>query len=535
MIALVLIVLPNIAGWLSMRKLNRRSDPAFRFHLLYTRPVRTAVLVGVPMAYLAALPAALVPRVGASPEGRPPAIRSRCCPSPRGSRPSTWSTPPANWSTRNRVVQWLGNMTVGVAWISLAGHRLTAEEIPGWDWPPNRWPTIFDFPLTDYALMALIGLASFGVAVAGVARQRHGDAPAAIPWTAGTAGFPDWLVNLFRFPCPTSSATRAQVWFDLKSSGLPVLTIGVVLAMVIPLLFAVSVSASSPPAPVVADVVAMFSVLAVLILGGNAFGIRARQGRLYASAFEATQPCGTARLAGLKVLVRSVCVLAALVAVGVSVWTSMSFDRGRRGRRASAGLRAAAQLAACDRERRRSADRVTQQVALAVVAVIGVTVMVASRAAFAALAARYPRRLGIAGWLLLLHGVVLVPLVLTGYRGVGSVFVWEFLLDALVWVTRWIDAPAIVLATVYLSWRAFAERLLTLRAACGAILVSAAFGAAWVTMLRAAGVQLVDDADDGCRLDAVAGAAAADGQRAGALVAQPRSPYIELSSCVVEK
>ena len=47
-----------------------------------------------------------------------------------------------------------------------------------------------------------------------------------------------------------------------------------------------------------------------------------RQGRAYASAFEATQAYGTARLAGLKVLVRSVCVLAALIAVGVSVWAS---------------------------------------------------------------------------------------------------------------------------------------------------------------------------------------------------------------------
>ena len=47
-----------------------------------------------------------------------------------------------------------------------------------------------------------------------------------------------------------------------------------------------------------------------------------------------------------------------------------------------------------------------------------------------------------------------------------------------------------MLATGYLLWRGFAEQLLTLRAACGAVLVSAAFGVAWVTLLRAAGVQL---------------------------------------------
>ena len=98
--------------------------------------------------------------------------------------------------------------------------------------------------------------------------------------------------------------------------------------------------------------------------------------------------------------------------------------------------------------------------------------------------------MGHVGWLLLLHGFVLVPLVLTGYRGVGSVALWEFLLDALVWMTRWIDTPAIVLAAAYVFWKAFAERLLTLRQASAAVLVSAAFGAAWLTMLRAAGVTL---------------------------------------------
>ena len=57
-IALILIVLPHFMGWLSMAKLNG-GRPGFPLYLLYTRPVRTAVLVGVPMAYLTALPAAI--------------------------------------------------------------------------------------------------------------------------------------------------------------------------------------------------------------------------------------------------------------------------------------------------------------------------------------------------------------------------------------------------------------------------------------------------------------------------------------------
>jgi hypothetical protein len=483
-IALTLIVLPHFVGWLSMAKVNG-GRPGFPLYLLYTRPLRTPVLVAVPMAYLTVLPSAIY-LVSALLLRVTSGYAFPLLPVAAWIAALNLANLAANWWTRNRLVVLLGNLTVGVANVTLAMNRLTAEEIPGADWPPNRWPAIFDLPLTYYTLMALIGLAAVGVAVTGVARQRHGGIPAAIPWAAGLNGYPDWIRNLFRFPCPTSSATRAQVWFDLKSSGLAVLTIGVVLAMVNPLLFAVG-GLLEFARPVV-GMFSLFSVLVVLVFGGNAFGIR-RQGRLGASVFEATQPYGTARLAGLKVLVRSVCVLAALVAVGVSVWASMSFIAVGQG---GSPLRGYEPLRSWQRAIESALGALTaeQQVALAVVAFIGVAVMVASFAAWVALAARYPRRVGHVGWLLLLHGLVLVPLVLTGYRGVGSVVLWEFLLDALVWITRWIDAPAIVLATVYVSWRAFAERLLTLRSACGAVLVSAAFGAAWLTMLRAAGVQL---------------------------------------------
>jgi len=166
--------------------------------------------------------------------------------------------------------------------------------------------------------------------------------------------------------------------------------------------------------------------------------------------------------------------LPALIAVGLSVWASLSFIAvGKGADYLRSGLRVI--------EGAVGALTGYQQVALAVVACIGVAVIVASVAAIIALAARYPRPLNIAMCLYLLSwGLVLSLLALAGHRGIGLLF----------GPTRFIDAPAIVLATAYLSWRAFAERLLSLPAACGAVLVSAAFGAAWVTMLRGAGVQL---------------------------------------------
>jgi hypothetical protein len=385
------------------------------------------------------------------------------------------------------VIQMLGAMTASSGCLLLVMHRLTAVEIPGgYDWPPNLWPTLFDFPLTDYALIGAIGLASFGLTVAAVARQRRGDGLAATPSTPG-AGFWDWLVSLFRFPCPTVSATRAQVWFDLKSAGLPLLTIGVALAIVNPLLFAVSgpidaLLSGGYYARPFAMLFAMSSVLAMLAFGANAFAIRARQGRLYASAFEATQPYGTARLACLKVLVRSACLLAAGVAVGVSVWTSLPllgdavfiqmFDEP---------------LSSLQRAIKSAAAALTgyEQLALVVVASISVALTVASLATLAALWARYPRRLNIAGLLFLLYGLALVLLAL-GQRWNGL----EIPLGAILRATSWVAASAIVLATGYLLWRGFAEQLLTLRQASGAVLVSAAFGAACLTLLRGAGVSL---------------------------------------------
>src|SRR4029453_11346152 len=124
------------------------------------------------------------------------------------------------------------------------------------------------FSLLENALMALVGVVSFGLTVAGVARQRRGDAIARVPRTAGPGGSPGWLGTLFRFPCPTSSATRAQVWFELRSSGLPVLAIGLGLAMVIPLLFAISIP-FEPARHATVSFMALAVPVVLLALGGN--------------------------------------------------------------------------------------------------------------------------------------------------------------------------------------------------------------------------------------------------------------------------
>lgn len=99
---------------------------------------------------------------------------------------------------------------------------------------------------------------------------------------------------------------------------------------------------------------------------------------------------------------------------------------------------------------------------------------------------RYIRRFNIAAPVLLLYGVAHTTLALAARLGIAS----TFLADALLGATRWIAAAAIVPATVYLSWSSLSEGLPTLRSLCGALLVSAAFVAAWLTILPAAGVRI---------------------------------------------
>ena len=497
-IAMTLLVLPHVAPWLSLGRLNG-GRPGFPLSLHYSRPVRTAVMVGLPMTYLTAmssaiyLVSALLLRVTSG-------YAFPLLPIAAWMAALTLVFVAAGWSIRDRTIP------VGVWWIATvyawvtAVERLTAVELPdGYDWPPRLWPTLFDWPRTDYAWIALIGLASFAVTVVMVTRQRRGDAWVAVP-SAQRDGFWDRLVNLFRFPCPASSATRAQVWLDLTSNGLPVLTIGAAFATVILLVSAVAtpLDAAINADPDVScpikecfywragpNFLTPLSLFTMLCLGGNAFGIRRKQGRAYMSAFEATHAHGTAQLAALKVLVKSVCVLAAIVAIGVSAWISVPL-LGDAVFIQIWGLPLSSQLPGINGAL--AALTGYQQLSLVVVAAGGVVIWVAAFAVVGALRTRYSRRMNIAVCLLLLYGVAFVWLAVV--VRVDPDTASQFHLDVLDRAMRWIAAAAMVFTTVYVFWRGFAERVLTIRYASGAVAISAAFGAAWLTALHMAGVQL---------------------------------------------
>ena len=127
------------------------------------------------------------------------------------------------------------------------------------------------------------------------------------------------------------------------------------------------------------------------------------------SAFEATQAYGTAQLTVLKLLVRSACVLAALIAIGVSVWISLPLLGDEvfiqmwsvpLSSRLPAITGAVAALTGYE------------QLALVVVAAVGVVIWVAAFAVLGALRTRYSRRANIAASSLLLSGLALALLAL---------------------------------------------------------------------------------------------------------------------------
>ena len=94
--------------------------------------------------------------------------------------------------------------------------------------------------------------------------------------------------------------------------------------------------------------------------------------------------------------------------------------------------------------------------------------------------------MNIAASSLLLSGLALALLALAERNGIVSPFVF----DALFAAAHWIFFGVMVFTTVYVCWSGFAERVLTIRYASGAVAMSAAFGAAWLTVLHMAGVQL---------------------------------------------
>jgi hypothetical protein len=209
------------------------------------------------------------------------------------------------------------------------------------------------------------------------------------------------------------------------------------------------------------------------------------------NAFEVTQVCVTARLAGLKVLVRSVCVLAALLAVTASLLTALHvIPLSGSGNDGTQPLAPVSWLHAA--EGAVAALSVHGRLGLAFVMCAGVAVMVGLRASLEAVRTRHPWSMAIAQGALLLCAYLLWLLTsAANYEShiAGLPYpVASELARPVFAAAPWVTAAALALLTPFLLWRVLVERLLSWRWAGLALLVSAAFGAALMTLLHDSGV-----------------------------------------------
>ena len=452
--------------WFSISKLNGGQmmdgyKPGFPLYLLYTRPVTTSTFVIVSMGYdaisslvLYLLCAAVLTLAF----GQTFPMFSV----------ALWLVSghlcylAVQWSTRNRVFQWIGAIAFSLVYFYLIKFNLQTH------------PMRVEFSLAENLLMLLIGVVSIVATVAGVSSQRSGNAVETVRREARVSGYPDWLINAFRFACPTSSATRAQIWFELKSSGLPLLAIGAISAIAVALLFAFGI-----PFPRVREYAiglpVLFLPLILLLMGANAFGIRRKQGRMFMSAFEATQPYGIAQMARLKILVRSACMLVAVLIVGASFWLSSSMVHEWTGWVVE-GKEVTPKLLEM-----RDAFAATfggqtgrAYLSLAIISIISVVTSIALGATYPALRLRYGSRPVYVLMLFPLWGLAMIALVIAKNSG----FVSEHALDATLSTSFWALVAVAVLTTIYLFWSGFRQGVLTIGYVCGAVLVSAAFVAA---------------------------------------------------------
>lgn len=470
-VAFWILILLHSMIWFSIARLNggKFTDgykPGFPFHLWYTKPLSTVTLVSVLLLYDAitctALYLASAVVLGLV-FGQPLPLSSVIL--LLVSYHFAYAS--CQWATRNRVVQWIGSIAFSAPMFLMLFSNVET-------------PLKVEFSWLENAVFVAIGAASFVLAVFGVARQRRGDSIAFDPQRkAASGGFPDWMIGVFRLPCPTTSPMKAQVWFELQSSGLPVLLTGLVIALLILLSYAVSVPISQIRP--VAIAVTVFAVpFALFGLGGNAFGIRRKQGRAYVSPFEMTQPYGTDRAAAIKVLVRTGCVLAALTLIGASLWASTLLLSAWSDYTviASHGDLLPKLLKARDKIMG-AATGVSgvESGSAAFLAVITVAAVISWRAAQEALRARHPRLLFTVQWLPVAWSVVLLLTAWARSNGIVS----ENLPRTFAVGTFWISGIAIALALGYLCWNGFARRVLTTGYTLGAVGVVAAFGAAlWV-------------------------------------------------------
>ena len=325
--------------------------------------------------------------------------------------------------------------------------------------------------------LAVVGL--YLATVRGVQRQRHGDGGehggprpsqpvvARRPRTA-TKGFVehfrDAALAIVRWPCPTSSPLAAELWIETKARALPVLAIGLLLALCIPVAGRAWRQGAGErhrrPWCLVVTCVIIVPALPFFAAISTSFWNREASLRAPMNTFEATRPIATARLAAVQIAVALGAILGAWTLIAASLWFSLPLA-GADTTFATLPEAIAASLRAAPIER---------LVGIAIIGLVALSTFVALLAAIRAFAAVYGNRLWLGALGLGLYAIFVLFAILTER--------WS---GATVGPHLWGVAAAILAGTVFAMVRALTERIVLPRHAAVALAVWGVFIAvAWL-------------------------------------------------------
>lgn len=136
---------------------------------------------------------------------------------------------------------------------------------------------------------------------------------------ATSTGYFEKLSDKFTLPCPTSSPWRAETWFEMKIFGVPIILIGTMLALFIPVMFIASVTLGWT----------IFDKMAYLMPVGfffTAIGITLFNRRIesggYMNPFEASRGLSTVQLLFIQIGTLALSILIGLIIISLSLWLS---------------------------------------------------------------------------------------------------------------------------------------------------------------------------------------------------------------------
>jgi hypothetical protein len=227
------------------------------------------------------------------------------------------------WTDQKGISQLAGWAGVFFGAFALIYYTLHFNEHDIGDIATGSWWWTFSFSALDYLILLLVSLFTVVLTLIGVERQRHGDEGFSLWQTSDSSGATpvdaNWLADLYQTECPTSTSKRAELWSEINGSGLPAFVWSLVIALSIPMLWLITNLIGSETLWISSTV---FALWIPLVKGSPNFGIRMKQGKAYLSTFDAARPQNTAWLAGMKIGVGMLSMMAGALVITTSLWFS---------------------------------------------------------------------------------------------------------------------------------------------------------------------------------------------------------------------